>query len=137
MIPKDGPRDPKKRPDPIDVYVGNRVRARRLALGLSQTKLAAGLGLTFQQVQKYETGSNRIGASRLQHVATILKVRVEHFFEGAPGLQKIKGDAPSAAYISDFFANTDAVALVKAFTKIKHAKLRRHIVQIVREIAGG
>jgi len=68
-------------------------------------------------VQKYEKGRNRVGASRLRDVAAILKVPVEHLFEGAPGQQKIKGDAPSAAYISEFFANGDGVALVKALTK--------------------
>ncbi|MBO6755694.1 MAG: helix-turn-helix transcriptional regulator [Roseibium sp.] len=75
----------KKTPNPIDAYVGSRVRLRRIMIGMSQQKLADHLGITFQQVQKYERGANRIGASRLQHIATILKVRVAFLFDGAPG----------------------------------------------------
>jgi transcriptional regulator with XRE-family HTH domain len=95
------------------------------------------LGLTFQQVQKYEKGTNRIGASRLQHVSRILQVPVEYFFEGTPGQQKAKDNAPSSTYVSDFLATTDGLALAKAFTKIKHAKIRHHVVKLVNEIAGG
>lgn len=107
------------------------------ALGMSQEKLGAALGLTFQQVQKYEKGTNRIGASRLQHVSRILQVPIEYFFEGTPGQQKAKGNAPSSTYVSDFLATTDGLALAKAFTKIKHAKIRHHVVKLVNEIAGG
>ena len=73
----------KKSPNPTDKYVGSRVRMRRLMLGMSQEKLGEKLGLTFQQVQKYEKGTNRIGASRLQHISQILKVPVSFFFDGA------------------------------------------------------
>jgi transcriptional regulator with XRE-family HTH domain len=127
----------KKHPNPIDVHVGSRVRTRRLALGMSQEKLGAALGLTFQQVQKYEKGTNRIGASRLQHVSRILQVPVEYFFEGTPGQQKAKDNAPSSTYVSDFLATTDGLALAKEFTKIKHARIRHHVVKLVNEIAGG
>jgi len=127
----------KKQPNPIDVHVGSRVRTRRLALGMSQGKLGDALGLTFQQVQKYEKGTNRIGASRLQHVSRILQVRVESFFEGAPGQLKVTGNAPSSAYVADFIASTEGLTLVKAFIQIKDAKLRHHIVKLVGEIAGG
>lgn len=87
-------------------------------------------------MQKYERGANRIGASRLQHIANILQVPVEFFFDGAPGQTKAKGDAPSPAYVSKFLATSDGLALVKAFMQIKNAKLRRRIVDLVKEIAG-
>jgi transcriptional regulator with XRE-family HTH domain len=119
--------------------VGSRVRMRRLMLNMSQEKLGDALGLTFQQVQKYEKGTNRIGASRLQHISHILQVPVAFLFEGAPtphpqlsGLQ----DAPSPAYVSDFLATSDGLALTKAFMRIKEPKLRRCIVTLVKQIAG-
>ena len=126
----------KKLPNPIDKHVGSRVRIRRLMLGMSQQKLGDALGLTFQQVLKYEKGTNRIGASRLQHMADILQVRVAFFFEDAPGQLKTDGKAPSPAYVSDFLATTNGLALTKAFVQIKDAKLRRSIVKLVEEIAG-
>src|SRR5207237_3393201 len=96
---------PKKAPNPIDKHVGSRVRMRRMMLAMSQEKLGDALGLTFQQVQKYEKGTNRIGASRLQQISNILQVPVEFFFEGAPTLQPSGNgakDAPSPSYVSDF-----------------------------------
>jgi len=114
----------KKPPNPIDVHVGSRVRARRQVLGMSQEKLGNALGLTFQQVQKYEKGTNRVGASRLQHLARILQVSIGHFFEGAPGQLKAKGNAPSSAFVSDFVTSTEGLTLAKAFTQIKDAKVR-------------
>jgi transcriptional regulator with XRE-family HTH domain len=127
--------------NPIDKYVGSRVRMRRLMLDMSQTDIADGLGLTFQQVQKYEKGANRVSASRLQHLSQILQVPVPFFFEGAPavfGVSKAaKGtaDAPSPAYVTDFLATSDGLALVKAFMCIEDAKLRRAIVRLVEGIA--
>jgi transcriptional regulator with XRE-family HTH domain len=85
-----------KTPNPTDKYVGARIRMRRLMLGMSQTGLAQGLDLTFQQIQKYEKGINRVGASRLQQIAHILKVPVEFFFEGGPGVPGAKPDLPDA-----------------------------------------
>jgi transcriptional regulator with XRE-family HTH domain len=129
----------KKLPNPIDKHVGSRVRMRRMMLGMSQEKLGDALGLTFQQVQKYEKGTNRIGASRLQHISHILQVPVAFLFEGAPhvaGHPKTDGNAPSPAYVSDFLATSDGLALTKAFTRLKDAKLRRSIVALVEEIAG-
>ena len=112
---------------------------RRMMLGMSQEKLADGLDLTFQQVQKYEKGTNRIGASRLQQISNILQVAVPFFFEGAPhvpGQPKGTGDAPSPTYVSDFLATSDGLALTKAFMAIEDAKLRRRIVHLVEELAG-
>jgi len=126
----------KKAPNPIDKHVGSRVRMRRLMLGMSQTKLADGLGLTFQQVQKYESGKNRVGASRLQQISQILQVPVPFFFEGAPGQTKGNGNAPSPAYVSEFLTTTEGVALTKAFMRIKEPRLRRRIVELVEEIVG-
>jgi transcriptional regulator with XRE-family HTH domain len=93
---------PRKPFDPIDVYVGQKLRTRRHALYLSQTKLATSLGLSFQRVQKYENGANRMGTSRLVQVASFLKVPVDHFFDGAPDHSKVRGSAPSTAYIAAF-----------------------------------
>jgi transcriptional regulator with XRE-family HTH domain len=111
---------------------------RRMMLSMSQEKLGDGLGLTFQQVQKYEKGTNRIGASRLQAISNILQVPVSFFFEGGPkghGHSSGMGEAPSPAYVSDFLATSDGLSLTKAFMKIKNAKLRRRIVEMVEQIA--
>jgi transcriptional regulator with XRE-family HTH domain len=125
----------KKLPNPMDMHVGSRVRMRRIMLGTTQEKTADALGLTFQQVQKYEKGTNRISASRLQQLAHILRVPVEFFFDGAPGRPKMDGNAPSAAYVSDFITSPDGIPLIKAFTRLKDANLRRCIVKLVEEIA--
>jgi transcriptional regulator with XRE-family HTH domain len=112
---------------------------RRMMLGMSQEKLGDGLGLTFQQVQKYESGKNRIGASRLQHISHILQIPVPFFFEGAPhvpGQLEGIGEAPSPAYVSEFLATTEGLALTKAFMGVKEPSLRRRIVALVEEIAG-
>src|SRR6187401_2735678 len=110
----------KKKPNPTDIHVGGRIRMRRNILGMSQEKLGEALGITFQQVQKYEKGVNRVGASRLQHIAHILQVPVEFFFDGAPRApgQKGGGNAPSPSYVSDFLASSDGLALTRAFTRI-------------------
>ena len=129
----------KKIPNPIDKYVGSRVRMRRMMLSMSQEKLGDALGLTFQQVQKYEKGTNRIGASRLQQISNTLQVPVSFFFEGAPDISvagQDSGEAPSPAYVADFLATSDGLALTKAFMRIKDAKLRRSIVDLVQQIAG-
>jgi len=133
---------PKKTPNPTDKHVGSRVRMRRMMLGMSQEKLGDALDLTFQQVQKYEKGTNRIGASRLQQISHILQVPVSFFFEGAPGAQTSgrgegMGEAPSPAYVSDFLATSDGLALTKAFMRISDSKLRRRIVDLVEQIAVG
>src|SRR5512143_1304907 len=129
----------QKVPNPIDKHVGARVRMRRIMLHMSQEKLGSALGLTFQQVQKYEKGTNRIGASRLQQIAHILQVPVSFFFEGAPHAPGHAGgmsEAPSPAYVADFLASSDGLSLTKAFMRIKSSKLRRRIVDLVEQIAG-
>ena len=127
-----------KTPNPTDKHVGARIRMRRLMLGMSQSGLAQGLDLTFQQIQKYEKGINRIGASRLQQIAHILKVPVEFFFEGAPGVPGAKPDltdAPSLTHVSEFLATPDGLTLIAGFVKIRSAKLRRSIVELVSYLA--
>jgi transcriptional regulator with XRE-family HTH domain len=110
---------------------------RRMMLNMSQEKLGDALGLTFQQVQKYEKGTNRVGASRLQAISNILQVPVSFFFEGAPHLpgHSGMGEAPSPAYVSDFLATSDGLSLTKSFMKIKSSKMRRRIVSLVEQIA--
>jgi transcriptional regulator with XRE-family HTH domain len=125
----------RKTPDPVDKYAGARLRMRRLQLGLSQDKLAGKLGLSFQQVQKYENGINRMGSSRLHEVADILQVPVTFFFDGAPGQGKASSKGPSPAFVTDYLATSDGLSLTKAFMRIKSAKLRRAIVHLVENIA--
>jgi len=124
-----------KAPNPVDKYVGSRVRMRRIMLGMSQEKLGEALGLTFQQIQKYEKGTNRVGASRLQQIADVLQVPVSFMFEGVPGGEAGAGfgEAPSPGYISDFLATSEGLALTRAFTRIGDAKLRRSIVDLVEQ----
>src|SRR5438045_5478821 len=112
----------KKAPNHIDRHVGSRVRMRRMMLAMSQEKLGDALGLTFQQVQKHQKGTNRIGASRLQQISEILQVPASFFFEGALNVNpRSHGaqDVPSPAYVSDFLATSEGLALTKAFTRIK------------------
>ncbi len=127
-----------KAPNPIDKYVGSRVRMRRIMLGMSQEKLGEALGLTFQQIQKYEKGTNRVGASRIQQISEILQVPVSFLFEGGPtsttgGNGFSEGTSPT--YVADFLATSEELALTRAFTRITDAKLRRSIVDLVEQIA--
>ena len=127
-----------KAPNPVDKYVGSRVRMRRIMLGMSQEKLGEALGLTFQQVQKYEKGTNRVGASRIQQISEILQVPVSFLLEGGPSGTANAGsfsEGTSPAYISDFLATSEGLALTRAFTRNTDAKLRRSIVDMVEQIA--
>lgn len=129
----------QKATNPIDKHVGSRVRMRRMMLGMSQSTLGDGLGITFQQVQKYEKGTNRMGASRLQHISQLLQVPVPFFFEGAPqlpGQSNGNGEAASPAYVAEFLASSDGFALTKAFMQTKDIRLRRRIVELVEELTG-
>ena len=130
-----------RRPNPIDVHVGGRVRFRRMLLGMSQEKLGEKLGLTFQQVQKYEKGINRIGASRLFDLAQVLGVSVQFFYEEAPSadapqlLQTGFGEKPAEGSIVEFLRSRDGLELNKAFVRISDVKARRAIVDLVRSLA--
>ena len=126
-----------KAPNPIDKHVGSRVRMRRMMLSMSQEKLGEALGLTFQQVQKYEKGTNRIGAGRLHEISRILQVPISFFFDGSPrepGAYSATDTAPLPTYVTDFLATSDGLSLTKAFMQIKDAALRRRIVNLVQEI---
>ena len=124
-----------KIPNAIDKHVGSRLRMRRMMLHMSQEELGQAFGLTFQQVQKYEKGTNRMGASRLQHAAHILDVPVPFFFEGSPGQQAEDGTAPSQSYVNEFVSSEDGLRLIKAFMRIARTAVRRRIVELVQEIA--
>ena len=127
----------KKSPNPIDIYVGSRIRMRRMMIGMSQEKLGNALDLTFQQVQKYEKGTNRVGASRLQQISTALGVAPAFFFEevstGARE-RRAEGAEPAPNFVSDFLATSDGLALVKAFARVTSPKIRRAIVDFVEQI---
>jgi transcriptional regulator with XRE-family HTH domain len=117
----------------VDQHVGNRVRMRRKMLGLTLQALAGALDLTFQQVQKYENGKNRVSASRLQHISQILKVPVAFFFEGAPG--GVDAAPATPACVNEFCASSDGLALAKAFMRIEDRALRRLIVGLIEDCA--
>ncbi|WP_420960417.1 helix-turn-helix domain-containing protein [Brucella sp. IR073] len=130
----------KKKPNPIDVHVGSRIRLRRNMLGLSQEKLGESLGITFQQIQKYEKGTNRVGASRLQAISSILNVPVSFFFEDAPGSNTNTGagsfgEDNEATYVVDFLNSNEGVQLTRSFTKISDPKIRRKIIDLVKSLA--
>lgn len=130
----------RKAPNPIDAHVGARVRMRRVLIGMSQEKLGERLGLTFQQVQKYEKGTNRIGASRLQQISDILGVPVAYFFEGAPvklpGPEGGFNESTSSTYVVDFLSTSEGLQLNKAFIRIADPKVRRKVVELVKSLAG-
>lgn len=127
-----------RRANPIDVHVGSRVRLRRMLLGMSQEKLGEQLGLTFQQVQKYEKGVNRIGASRLFDMARVLGVKVQFFYDDVPVELHPPGvnDPPSGPYDPEPIHTRESLELNKAFSRISDARVRRSIVELVRSLAG-
>lgn len=129
--------DNKKKPNPIDVHVGSRIRLRRNMIGISQEKLGEHLGITFQQIQKYEKGTNRVGASRLQAIASILEVPVAYFFEGAPGETPPGGFAEDSqtTFVVDFLSSAEGLQLNRAFARIGDPKVRRRIIELVRTLA--
>lgn len=128
-----------KSPNPIDLHVGSRVRMRRMLLGMSQEKLGEALGVTFQQVQKYEKGMNRIGASRLQDIAKILDAPPSFFFEDAPSAggaaQGGFSESNSAGFVVEFLSTVEGLQLNKAFASIADPKVRKRIVDLVVAIA--
>jgi transcriptional regulator with XRE-family HTH domain len=129
-----------RRANPIDVHVGSRVRLRRMLLGMSQEKLGEHLGLTFQQIQKYEKGINRIGASRLFDLANVLSVPVQFFYEELPvtSTDGARGfaDRPAESYAVEFLGSREGLELNKAFARITDPRVRRSIVELVRAFAG-
>jgi len=130
-----------KKPNPVDAHVGSRVRLRRMLLGMSQERLGESMGLTFQQVQKYEKGVNRIGASRLFQISKILDVPVQFFFEEAPhadgGAAKGMAEADSETFILEFLNSREGLELNRAFVKIANSKVRKSVVDLVRALSAG
>ena len=132
-----------RKPNPMDIHVGSRVRLRRMVIGMSQEKLGEKMGLTFQQIQKYEKGTNRIGASRLYQLSLILDVPVQFFFEDAP--VSMTGRMPAAAtgfseskteaFLLDFLNSRDGLELNRAFVKITDPKVRKRVVELVRALS--
>jgi len=132
-------KDNTKKPNPTDVHVGSRIRLRRNMLGMSQEKLGESLGITFQQVQKYEKGTNRVGASRLQAIANILGVPPAFFFENLQG-QETAGSTgfaedATATLAMDFCSSTEGINLNRAFVRISDRKVRSRIIDLVRSLA--
>jgi transcriptional regulator with XRE-family HTH domain len=129
----------KKKPNPIDIHVGSRIRLRRTMLGMSQERLGESLGITFQQIQKYEKGTNRVGASRLQNISSILNVPVSFFFEDAPG--EVQGEQPGMAeaagpnYVVDFLSSSEGLQLNRAFVRIEDPKVRRKLIELAKALA--
>ena len=131
----------KKKPNPIDVHVGSRIRLRRTMLSMSQEKLGEALGITFQQIQKYEKGTNRVGASRLQNISSVLNVPASFFFEDAPGEmpsdQNGMAEANSSNYVVDFLSSSEGLQLNRAFIKIEDPKIRRKLIDLTKALASG
>ena len=138
-------RTPQGEPNPIDVHVGNRIRLRRTLLGLSQEKLASLLGLTFQQVQKYERGMNRVGASRLWDIGKVLEVPINFFYEDmdksvasqSPRMFSLPDSQPAflaeedEVYDSDPMQRQETIELVKAYYKIPNRKAAKHMLDLI------
>ena len=137
---KDLKKNGAKEPQDVDRLVGSRVRMQRMAIGMSQETLGEACGITFQQIQKYEKGMNRVGASRLHQIARILQVPVEFFYKGAPSDADSDGltsaDRSSRSMI-DFLGTSEGLELVKAFLALKDAKVRRRIVDLTKAVAAG
>jgi len=124
-----------KRPNSTDTYVGSRVRMRRKMLGMSQEKLGEQLGITFQQVQKYEKGANRIGAGRLLRISQVLEVPISYFFPQEPAAAGGMGENNHTDYVSDFMMSSEGIELNRAFAQIEDPKLRRKVIDLVRTMA--
>lgn len=129
---------PRKSPNPIDVHVGGRVRMRRMLVGMSQEKLGDSLELTFQQVQKYEKGANRIGASRLYQIARVLGVPIEFFYDGISGDGQAGADgfaeAETGHFELDMLSTSEGIQLNSAFFSIRDPKVRKKVLELVKAL---
>lgn len=124
-------------PNPVDMHVGSRIRLRRQLMKMSQEKLGDELGVTFQQVQKYERGANRVGASRLYRLSRVLEVPVQFFFEDLNDTPLISGmaEGDQTPVVYNFIQSSDGVSLAEAFSRISDAKVRRRVLELVRTLA--
>lgn len=148
--PEPAPAERESRPSPIDVHVGSRIRLRRTLLGMSQERLGDALGLTFQQVQKYERGANRVGASRLFDLSRVLDVPISFFFDDLPGALA----TPSTARVpmmqpggfaesqegfgapDDLFSRKETVELVRAYYRISEQPMRKRVLDLIKSMGG-
>lgn len=131
-------------PNPVDIYVGAKVKSRRLILGLSQEELAKAIGLTFQQVQKYERGTNRISVSRLVDICKVLKVQIDYFFDGnspagKPGSRNLAlrgfSDTKQEEFDAEPLTKRDVLELVRAYSKIKNPQLKKQILEMAKAMS--
>ncbi|MCO5064124.1 MAG: helix-turn-helix transcriptional regulator [Rhizobiaceae bacterium] len=130
----------KKKANPIDIHVGSRIRLRRNMMGMSQERLGERLGITFQQVQKYEKGTNRVGASRLQAISNILGAPVSFFFEDANGAEPARNGfaEPDKAFsLMEFCTSTEGLQLNRAYIAIDDIKVRRRVLDLVKALSTG
>lgn len=131
--------DVERSPNPIDVHVGARIRLRRRSLGISQERLAEDLGLTFQQVQKYERGANRVSASKLYEIARSLQISVTFFFDDladpSEGRRAGLAEATANPFANSFLMTPEGLELAELFPKIRRPRVRRRILELVRSMA--
>jgi transcriptional regulator with XRE-family HTH domain len=121
-----------RQPNATDAHIGQRLRILRIAKGMSQSEVASGLGITFQQIQKYENGRNRIGAGRLQELANLFGVSATFFFQEGPHIKTKELSQPST---TEMLTRKDSFALVKAFNRIRNRAIRHHVVDLVERLA--
>jgi transcriptional regulator with XRE-family HTH domain len=126
---------PAKPPNPVDVYVGQRVRMRRIEINMSQEFLGEQIGLTFQQIQKYEKGTNRIGASRIQQIGKVLKVPASFFFDGAPGGWEGASSSQTSPALLEVLGTREGQILINSFVRITDAEMRRSFVCLIEKAA--
>lgn len=129
----------KKSPNAVDRFVGERIKVRRQQIGLNQGQLAGPLGVTYQQIQKYEAGNSRIGAGRLQQIATLLKVPISYFFEGAPSISPVRPNNKNAGelpdYATSFIASEEGRAIARAFGEIEDRRIKDCITNLIEYVA--
>ena len=131
-------KDQDRMPNPVDLHVGARIRMRRKILGVSQEKLADDLGLTFQQVQKYERGANRVSASKLYEIARSLQAPISYFFDGLADPLAAEAEVAGTGedrFVHDFLMTTEGLELAAIFPKIKRGRVRRKVLDLVRAMA--
>lgn len=130
------PETPEHGPNPVDRHVGLRIRLRRKELGISQERLADSIGLTFQQVQKYERAANRVSASKLWEMSRALSTNIAYFYEGLPAGPELPGANLPRETLQDFLMTPEGMELAAIFPKVAKGRVRRKILDLVRTVAG-